>query len=74
MIKRYISGKELSTYISMAEKTLSEWANQGRIPSLKLGRKRIYDIEQIDSWIAGKKSEFDQSEETVNKILEEIHG
>ena len=44
MEKRYASIKEVSKYTSLPVKTLYEWASIGRIPSIKLGRRVLFDL------------------------------
>jgi len=44
--------KEVSEYTSLPVKTLYEWASIGRIPSIKLGRRVLFDLEDIDRLLA----------------------
>ncbi len=46
--KRYINIKELSQYTSLPVKTLYDWTSQGKIPSIKLGRRILFDLNDID--------------------------
>ncbi len=46
--KRYINIKELSKYTSLPVKTLYDWTSQGKIPSIKLGRRVLFDLNDID--------------------------
>ncbi|MDR4506197.1 MAG: helix-turn-helix domain-containing protein [Candidatus Scalindua sp.] len=74
MPKRYVNIKELSTYTSLPVKSLYEWASQGRIPSIKIGRRRLFDLKEIDSFMGSLKCSFNQQEKTANKILGDLHG
>ena len=55
MKKRYVSIKEISEYTSLPVKTLYEWASLGRIPSIKLGRRVLFDLNDIDSFMSSLK-------------------
>ena len=74
MEKRYISIKEVSAYTSLPIKTLYEWAGLGRIPSIKIGRRVLFDLNDIDTLMAGLKRITGEAERTANKILGEVRG
>jgi excisionase family DNA binding protein len=74
MKKRYANIKEVSEYTSLPIKTLYEWASQGKIPSIKLGRRVLFDLQDIDQIMASQKRDAPQCEKTVNKIVGGIHG
>jgi excisionase family DNA binding protein len=71
--KRYASIKEVSAYTSLAESTLYEWAGQGKIPSIKMGRRVLFDLHDIDKVMASMKRNDNQEEKIVNKIVEGVH-
>ncbi len=73
-IKRYVNIKELSEYTSLPVKTLYELAGTGRIPSIKLGRRVLFDLNDIDQVMAGLKRANNQEDKTVNKIIGDLHG
>ncbi|MBT6225190.1 MAG: helix-turn-helix domain-containing protein [Candidatus Scalindua sp.] len=72
--KRYVSIKEVSAYTSLAENTLYEWAGQGKIPSIKIGRRVLIDLEDIDRLMSSFKRSTNQCETTANKIIGDLHG
>tara|TARA_Y100000310_G_scaffold145014_1_gene144370 strand:- start:52 stop:282 length:231 start_codon:yes stop_codon:yes gene_type:complete len=72
--KRYVSVKEFSLYTSLAESTLYEWSGTGRIPSIKMGRRVLIDLEDMDKIMASMKRTCNKDEEIVNKIIGDIHG
>ncbi len=74
MTKRYANIKEVSKYTSLPVKTLYEWASLGRIPSIKLGRRVLFDLNDIDKIMASLKRPYLQHEKTANKIIGGIHG
>jgi excisionase family DNA binding protein len=72
--KRYVSINEASVYTSLPVKTLYEWAAIGRIPSVKIGRRVLFDLQDIDKIMASLKRSNNQCENTVNKIVGDING
>ena len=74
MEKRYVNIKEVSEYTSLPVKTLYDWASQGKVPSIKYGRRVLFDLQDIDQIMAAQKRNVQQCEKTVNKIVGDIHG
>ncbi len=72
--KRYVSVKEFSVYTSLAESTLYEWSGTGRIPSIKMGKRILFDLEDMDKVMASMKRTCNKEEEIANKILGDING
>ena len=72
--KRYVSVKEFSLYTSLAESTLYEWSGTGRIPSIKMGKRILFDLEDMDKIMASMKRNDNQEERTTNKILGDLNG
>lgn len=72
MKKRYANIKEVSEYTSLPIKTLYDWASQGRIPSIKYGRRVLFDLEDIDRIMASLKRNTNKDEKKVNKIVEGV--
>ncbi|MCP4367306.1 MAG: helix-turn-helix domain-containing protein [Deltaproteobacteria bacterium] len=74
MVKRYANIKAVSEYTSLPVKTLYEWAGQGKIPSIKIGRRVLFDLNEIDVVMASLKRPYLQHEKTANKIIGDLHG
>ncbi len=72
--KRYANIKEVSEYTSLPTKTLYEWASIGKIPSIKFGRRVLFDLNDIDKVMASLKRPYLQHEKTANKIIGDLHG
>ncbi len=72
MTKRYVNIKDVSEYTSIPVKTLYEWSSVGRIPSIKLGRKILFDLYDIDKVMESLKRPNNQCEEVVDKIVSGI--
>ena len=72
---RYVDVKAVSRYTSLAESTLYEWAGQGKIPSIKAGGRRLFDLVDIDRYMASlKRTNNQEEEEIVDKIVGGING
>jgi excisionase family DNA binding protein len=69
MIKRYCNIKEVSEYTSLSVKTLYDWAAQGRIPSIKIGRRVLFDLKDIDQVMESLKRDAGQFEDVSRKII-----
>ncbi len=72
--KRYANIKEVSEYTSLPVKTLYEWAAIAKIPSIKLGRRVLFDLQDIDQIMASLKRNYNQIGKTANKIVGDLHG
>ncbi|TLD40611.1 MAG: hypothetical protein JETT_3109 [Candidatus Jettenia ecosi] len=72
MEKRYANIKEVSIYTSLPVKTLYDWASQGKIPSIKFGRRVLFDLQDIDQIMTTQKRDTQRYEKTVNKIVGDI--
>lgn len=72
MKKRYANIKEVSEYTSLPVKTLYDWASQGKIPSIKYGKRVLFDLEDIDLLMTNFKRNTKQHEQTVNKIVGDV--
>ncbi len=67
--ERYVDIKKASKYTSLPVKTLYEWAAIGKIPSIKIGRRVLFDLSDIDKVMTSLKRPYLQHEKTANKII-----
>ena len=75
MTKRYVGIREVSEYTSLPVKTLYDWASLGKIPSIKYGRRVLFDLDDIDRLMFSMKRNINQQCEKVsNKIIENVYG
>ncbi len=72
--RRYVNINEVSEYTSIPVKSLYELASQGRIPSIKLGSRVLFDLKDIDKMMESMKRTCNKEEKIVNKILGGVHG
>lgn len=68
-MKRYANTKEVSEYTPLPVKTLYEWASLRRIPSIKLGRRVLFDLDDINSFMASLKRDTGHSEKIVKEVI-----
>jgi excisionase family DNA binding protein len=72
MTKKYANIKEVSEYTSLPTKTLYDWASTGKMPSIKIGRRVLFDLYDIDNLMTSLKRNYNLNEKTTNKIIEGI--
>ncbi len=72
--ERYVDIKKASKYTSLPVKTLYEWAGQGKIPSIKIGRRVLFDLYDIDKVMARLKRNDNQCDNIANKIVGGVYG
>ena len=72
--KRYANIKEVSEYTSLPVKSLYELASTGRFPSIKIGRRVLFDLQKIDKVMADLQRPYLQHEKTVEEIVGGING
>ncbi|MCR4289887.1 MAG: helix-turn-helix domain-containing protein [Candidatus Scalindua sp.] len=73
-MERYVDIKKVSEYTSLPVSTLYEWSGTGRIPSIKIGRRVLFDLQDIDLVMNSFKRSSNQCEMTANKIIGDLHG
>lgn len=71
--RRYCSVKELSEYTSLPKKTVYDWVSEGLFPSIKIRRRILFDLRDIDEFMAVKKQRNVGSDVMTNEIIDEIN-
>jgi len=51
---RLLTAKEAAEFLRVHPVTLYSWVSQGRIPSIKMGRKRLFDRGELEKWLKNK--------------------
>ena len=69
---RYVDIKTVSKYTSLPVSTLYEWSATGRIPSIKICRRVLFDLHDIDELMASLKRTSNQYEKATNNIIADI--
>jgi len=52
---RFLTLQDLSELLRIKERTLYQWAQQGKLPAFKLGNQWRFDRQEIDIWIEEQK-------------------
>ncbi len=47
----YLSLAEVSQLLDLSEGTVLNWISEKRIPSIKLGRRRIFNLASLNEWL-----------------------
>jgi excisionase family DNA binding protein len=47
-----LSVKEVADYLQLKESTVYTWAQQGKIPAIKVGRRWQFRRSDLDAWLA----------------------
>ncbi len=68
--KRYCNIKEVAEYTGLPASTLYDWAAQGTIPSIKIRRRVLFDLGDIDRLMAKQKREPGNPDTKARKILD----
>lgn len=51
-----MSKREIAAYLSLSHYTIDAWVSQRReIPFIKMGRRVLFDISDIEAWIERQK-------------------
>jgi excisionase family DNA binding protein len=54
---RLLSAKSAAAFLGLHVQTVYDMAASGRLPSLKIGKSRKFDINALNEWIERKKEE-----------------
>jgi len=55
MNDEYLTTKEVARLLKATESWIKQLVKKKRIPSYKIGRKRLFKKEEIDKWIESQK-------------------
>lgn len=66
-MKHYLGIAALAERLSIKRSTLYAWAEQGRIPHLKLGRLLRFDPDEIDTWLQSYRRDPTSSPTPLNR-------
>ena len=51
MYKKLMTVKEVADYLRVKPSTVYDWAKQGKIPAVKIGRLWRFGREEIEAWV-----------------------
>jgi len=55
--KRLLNAKETANFLSISRSNLYQWIESGKIKSLKLGSRRLFDIIDLNEFVEKLKEE-----------------
>lgn len=55
--RRLIDVEEVAHMLDMSKDTIYKWVIQGKLPSVKCGRLRKFDLQKIEEWIKKNSTE-----------------
>ena len=61
MTKRLLDSKEAAEYLSISRSKLYQWAGKGKIPSVRIDSRRLWDVIELDNFVEKLKAEQTES-------------
>jgi len=56
--KRLMDAKTAADYLSISRAKLYQWMNSGKIPSIKIDGKRLFDVFDLDAFVDKLKNQI----------------
>jgi len=53
--RRLLDSKSAANYLSISRSKLYQWVDAGKIPSIKIDSKRLFDVIDLDEFVDGLK-------------------
>ena len=58
--KRYLLVRDVCKYLNVSDETIYKWIRSDFIPAHRVGKRWMFDREEIDQWVkSGKSAEDD---------------
>ncbi len=68
MNDKLLTVSELSEKLNISKSTILNWARQGKIPAIKLGRQWRFKLLDVEMWLKTKSTNF-QGVSTARSLL-----
>ena len=52
---RFLNKKELAEYLGLSRFSIDSWVSQRTIPFIKMGRRVLFDLRNIEDWVGRNK-------------------
>jgi len=49
--KRLLDAKDAASYLSISRAKLYQWVDAGKIPSVRIDKRRLFDILELDEFV-----------------------
>jgi len=56
--EKYLTLEQTSKFLKISISTLNRLIRQNRVPSYKVGRRRLFDKDELVEWVRTQRSEF----------------
>ena len=57
LTKRLLDSKEAAEYLSISRSKLYQWAEKGKIRSVRIDSRRLWDVIELDNFVEKLKAE-----------------
>ncbi len=55
--KRLLDAKSAADYLSISRALLYQWNTKGKIPSIRINSRRLFDVLELDTFVDNLKTE-----------------
>lgn len=62
--KRLLDAKSAADYLSISRTKLYQWSEKGKIPSVRIDSRRLFDVVDLDKFVEDLKTEQAQTSRT----------
>jgi excisionase family DNA binding protein len=49
--EKYVNVDEIAELLGLSKGTILNWVSSGSIPSIKLGKRRLFNLGSINTWL-----------------------
>jgi len=72
--EKYLTLQETSKLLNISISTLNRLIKQNRIPSYKVGYRRLFDKDELVEWVRTQRSEFPVNGYGMKEVISEAEG
>jgi len=72
--EKYLTFQETSKFLRISISTLNRLIRQNRVPSYKLGHRRLFDKDELVEWVRTQRSEFQADGCGAKEVIPEAEG
>jgi len=72
--EKYLTFQETSKFLKISISTLNRLVRQNGIPSYKVGRRRLFDKDELVEWVRTQRSEFQVDGCGAKEVIPEAEG
>ena len=72
--EKYLTFQETSKFLRISISTLNRLIRQHRVPSYKVGHRRLFDRDELVQWVRTQRSEFQVDGYAMKEVIPEPEG